>query len=242
MALPLANTAESGLADGTAVTTGNSGGGAGDAWDGVTSGGANTVTFVTSPTLLDTLAYKMFISAASQFANVNWFGAIGGAFTDLYGRIYFQFPTATPAGRCQMIAVNTSGVSNNVQVSLENAGHIRVWDALFASTEGTFVCLADTLYRLEWHYVASTTVGSIEARLYAGNSTSTLDTVLRSGVNTAASSDQVALGGTSGEEAAAFTLFLDDAALATGGWIGPAVPPPPPVPGPPLVTVQGPRW
>lgn len=218
MAFPASNTFETGQAPGTTITNGNSGGAAGAAWDSITG----TCTYETTPAH-GTLGAKILVPGASSFAHINWTSSTLGTFTECWGRVYIRFPALPPVQRNRFVSIDKSGVANGAEVSLEGSGDIRVWDSTGSGFTAAGVTLAvDTWYRIEWHYLASTTVGAITANIYVGDSTTQLGTVTRSGVNTLANADQTAFGGTFGEEGGAFTIYLDDINVNGTGFPGPA--------------------
>jgi len=87
-AVALSNSAEGGT-DTTAVTTANSGGTSGNAWDTVTG----APTFSATHAAHGTLCYSF---PAATATNVQWSAASIGMMATLYARLYV-YPTANPA-------------------------------------------------------------------------------------------------------------------------------------------------
>src|SRR6266566_5403775 len=89
MALPLNNNAE-GQGSGTTVTTANSGGGSGDAFDEAIIGANMTETFDNGQPAHGANAYKdALTSTATAITYLGWTStSIGSAVVDLWGRVY----------------------------------------------------------------------------------------------------------------------------------------------------------
>ena len=200
-----------GITSGDAITTGNSGGGSGDAFDAVTG----AVTANTSADL--TTAYDRGMVASlsgSQNSYVSW--SHSDYASDGYVRCYVR-RSATP-GVTQRIARGYSGATNVWEIRWQADGQM-----ILANDAGTWMSSVagptglNTIYRVEAHLTAS----SGELRVYAGESTTSMTTTSQPGVPTAGAWDSTRFGlmTTSNQ-----TMSIDLAAIAitTTDWMGPA--------------------
>lgn len=86
MAVTLANSFESGQPTGTNISNANSGGGAGNAFDTITSGTNTVAQYSSTSAYLGTLCGLFSSGAASNASSANWTTAIGTALPRFYGR------------------------------------------------------------------------------------------------------------------------------------------------------------
>lgn len=216
------NTAEGG-SHGTAVTTGNSGGGSGDAWNTVVATGG-AITFDNTRPHRETLAYKFSQTGAGN-TYVSW-GTSGTRDLDVtYFRAYINFdalPTGADAAILRLIDATVSGMCG---VHLLTTGKLRLTDDAIATiADSTATLAADTWYRIEVRVAMGTSsTGVIELRLYVGDSTTPTETM---GPFTgrslgAAPMEQTFLGAdTSVTPDTVLDIFFDDIALDAYDWIG----------------------
>jgi hypothetical protein len=216
----LTNNAEGG-ADGVTVTTGNSGGASGNAWDAVTIGTGATVTYDNDHAHGGSLAYK-FLSGSTR-TDVNWTSASVGTETEVWGRLYLWL-VANPAAELALLRVR-SGASQCARLALTTSGTIVIRNAAngVAGTQTNAVATGQWV-RVEFRVLASTTVGQIDVRLYnsAESATPTESTAL-TGLVLTASLNEInwgPVGGTAGE-----TYWLDDLVLNDTGFPGPTAGP-----------------
>jgi hypothetical protein len=200
VSLPLANNFESGQPNGTVITVGNSGGGAGNAWDAITGSAA----YRTTTPFDGTLCGSFPIAVGGAFCNVRWSTSLGTQ-THVYGRCFLFFTTLTNITNTRFVNATSSA-----QVALNSTGKFRVFDSTGANVLSTTVLSPSTWYRFDWELIASTTVGLITAAAYLGNSTSPIETISLAGANTNSNFTQILYGLTSGEETGAVTIVMDD--------------------------------
>ncbi|MGB4759557.1 MAG: hypothetical protein WBP26_05895 [Candidatus Saccharimonadales bacterium] len=217
-----ANTAE-GISSGTTVTTGNSGGSSGAAWDNVSiGGGGNTITADSSQKWHGAASYK-FTQVSAQ-ATLSWTTALTGSpLANTSMRCYFYISTMPTVST--VIAKGFTDAAQTVNawyVSLQTSGRILIADGsnttrFISPGSGPFYTTS-TWYRLETSVVNGT---SCRIALYAGDDTTALiDSGVITGFTT--TSTVAARFGFATASSGIGTLWMDDMAIGTGGLIGPA--------------------
>jgi hypothetical protein len=176
----LNNTAESGTI-GATVTTGNSGGASGDAWDTVQIGANASLTYVESPVMVGKRAYRMFTGVTSTTAYLQWSSKIAdrwpaGLVTN-YGETYFSFSAAPAVDTTFVEFSDAAGTTNRGNIRLRSTSVLRIRNAANGTVvSGTVVLSPNTVYRIEWQLDGSV-AGSYQLVLFLGNSTSPLETL-----------------------------------------------------------------
>lgn len=239
MALPLSNTCEGGT-DETVVTTGNSGGASGDAFDTVSASGTSTVKYDTAAEMHGALSIRHDIDGSGNVTGLSW-GTSLGSQTDFYARFYI-FRSATPSNQHRLVRfADSPGGTEAGRISWHTDGKIYSFDStLVVPPASSFTLTANQWLRWEVHLVASTTAGVIEVKAYVGDSTSEIGTYTRTGLNTLSAIGELRIGNTVTDTVGS-PFWTDDFALATGGYIGPSGSAG--TPGPPLQVVTSPlRW
>lgn len=210
------NTAEGGT-DAVVVTTGNSGGVSGDAWQAVNGG--TVWTYSAAHTARGALAYKCD-QAAGVAAVLQWQLA---TVTEHYGRLYF-YVTDFAASADPFVRAYATGFSEGFRIELNAAHRLVVRDANAAACyTGTTVLTAGTWYRLEWHVVASTTVGQLEAKLFVADSATPFENFTSAAsLNVRAETSWVQIGPSFALNPAPQSKWFDEIVIgaAADGWIG----------------------
>jgi hypothetical protein len=226
---PLTNALE-GAADGVAVSTTNS----------LNSGNAFQTVGGTAMTYTNVHAHSGTIAAKivdAAIATQCWWTGLGSFASpnDVFFRMYLyltaysgtgecivmRFSSATPA-RCGLLSIRTSG----------NSGVLRAYNAAAASVAvGTHGVPLNNWFRLEARVRASTTVGEIEWQLYDPDDMTLTETVNTTGLVLAANVDQIAFGLDATTPTTPYTIYMDDVATSSTGWVGPTTDPqfPPPL-------------
>ena len=201
-----------GIASGSIITTGNSGGASGDAFDAVTG----SVVTNTSADLTEAYDRGMVASlSASQNSYVSWSHADYAA--NGYIRCYVR-RSVTP-GVTQRVARGYSGATNIWEIRWQADGQIILANTVsgewIQSVAGATAL--NTIYRVEAHL--ATTYG--ELHVYAGESVTAMTVTNQPGVPAAGTWDSTRFGlmTTSNQ-----TMSVEVAAVAaaTSGWIGTA--------------------
>jgi hypothetical protein len=164
----IANTAEGG-SDGTAVTTGNSGGASGTAWAGVTIG-TGTINFETSQFFKGSLSYEFAPGSASS-CYVHWLPT--AANTAVF-RGYVRL-SGLPSSGQYLINVRTTGGGTSLMGLGVNAGTGTIFiqdttsTTIFTSTGGLST---NTWYRIEFSLSnGNTATGAMELKVFTGDDT-----------------------------------------------------------------------
>lgn len=217
------NDAETGLATGTAVTTGNSGGTAGDAFTTVSAGTGGSITFDNSPALHGALSYLLTQGTAACF--MEWNQTVLPALAQSYHRRVLRF-SALPTGEVPLFqGIGADLATQGWRLSLLSTGKLRVRGTGAPGTslqDSTTVLAAGTPYRIAWHVVYGTS-GSIEVRIYANlESTVPTETIGPITTNTGTDLSRSRMGNT-GSSPVLATLRLDDIVDTDTGWPGPVI-------------------
>jgi hypothetical protein len=223
IALPLSNTFEGG-SHGTTISTGNSGGGSGSAFDLMAIGASATLTYDNTQPAHGSLAAKHTTPAGATTSNYDWrnTGSLPNQ-TDLYGRMYVWLPSAQSAVPIQLFRLFDSTLATEVgRISHDTNNKLTVTDSgLSVGTVTTATFPLDQWVRIEWHYVAGAT-GSITASMYLADDVAAITngTATRTSVNMGNNIGRAAMG--IANSVANGLLYTDDVALANSA-IGPIV-------------------
>lgn len=223
----LLNGFETGIADGTAITTTNSDdAGAGDAFDFVSASG---VAYDTGITLHG--ARTALISTSAATGQIYWQPASPAS--EMWCRMYFQMADATPASAIVIFDANgadTTTASFDVRVTTGGNLNIRIPSSSLYTSSTTLT--DNTWYRLEIHAIgvdAATDTTAVECRVFYGANLegSTADETfgaIGTPTNTAGT------GGTFGRvtfgvsTSSTTTMSLDSLGYSDVGWLGSVIP------------------
>ena len=228
-----------GLSNGTGITSGNSGGASGDAFDLMTLGSGATATADTSKSAHGSVSMKLATGVSAADCVAEWTTKIGSQ-TVNYGRAYLWigsnpgtnhrlFDLVASPNLCGAIYLTTTGKLQPVDTG---GGQMTITTNSVALSQWI---------RIEWKYTASTTVGQAEIRLYntADSTTATETQVSAASFNTQASFNEYRFGAAGDPMPANRTVWYDDIGLSTVDFLGPAATPTPLVqPAHPGVTWQ----
>lgn len=224
MAFLRENTFEGGT-DGVAVSTANSGGASGNAF-GEVSGTAFTYSNVQAH--LGSLSMRNVNPAGNAYAAFTGLGALTGS---VYCRFYMHISAAPVTTHLYAIRVMDDNFESMAFLRVLTGaagGFITGTDWLVGGVANGSVPVATAQWvRIEFRIVYGTTTGEFEWRLYnTADSTTITDTASATGIATAAGTGtglgDVRLGFVNGVPASPFTVYYDDFAVDTAGWIGPA--------------------
>lgn len=215
----LDNTAEGGT-NTTTVTTGNSGGASGNAWDSVAVGGALTYDNTHSR---GALAYKVVGDTVNP-TYMTWTTALGTA-AEVWGRVYLYL-TAAPSAATGLVRIRVGGVQTmRIQLATAGAGQLEIRKNSGNTLVGTVAtaCATNQWIRFEYHLLAVTSGAQLEVRLYntADSATATDQFSSTGDTLTSANVDEVSVG--HHNASAASTIWVDDIDVNTVGWPGPSV-------------------
>ena len=173
--MPFANTAEGGTS-GTTVTTGNSGGGSGDAFSAITGPGtAGIIEFTNVQKAHGNLGYRYATRGTSEAVYFAWDNGTGVTGTT-FGRLYVRYDNINAGTKLVHWRPSSTGLALGY-IQLSSAGVVQLRDGTDATTVWTGPTLsADTWYRIEWSIDASGSAAqsTVEVNVYAGDNTSTV--------------------------------------------------------------------
>lgn len=168
--------------DGVAISTGNSGGASGTAWDLVQRGTNATNEFDSATAANGTYSALMATGATSTTAHLRWAAAIIAAWpsgmTTHYGRCYVRTAALPSVDRSIVELLDATATTNRANIRIRSTGTVRLRNAANGTVATTTTVLSiDTWYRIEWRIDGSTT-GAYELHLFAGNSATPLESIV----------------------------------------------------------------
>lgn len=212
-----------GGSDGTTITTGNSGGASGDAFDAVSIGASGTFKFSTVQEAHGALSAQIVEPGTGRAIRGEWTG-LGGGSSNIYFRCYLWVPSGSLSNRIHFIGVRASPDALCSQMGLNTDGTLRVTNAAGTQVSASSSAPArDQWVRYELRVKASTTVGEVEWRYFnTPDSETATETASVSSQVLSANADAVRWGVVTTPAPTSITIYIDDLAVDTAGWIGPA--------------------
>lgn len=218
------NSAEGG-SNGVTVTQGvggNTGGGSGDYFDGVTLGGASVLIFDNTHAR-DLLSYK--IAPANNQADYLEWNTQMGTVTTVYGRFYIWLDTSPASApllqfrsggaQAARLVLNPSGA--NATMNWKDAAGTDI-----ASTT-TAALTVSQWYRFEYKVIFSATVGQVFLNYYLGDSTTAIETLTSAATAVLmANADTMRIGRIAGV-ANTYIVWMDNILVNDTGFPGPAI-------------------
>lgn len=210
--------------DGATITTGNSGGQSGNAFQDVTHGGVGTSTYNAANKLYGTNAAALDPDAG--FVNYLGYTTVVGARQFVYGRVYAKFPALPAATQTFVLFRDSGSATNRGRISIQTDGRIRLVDAAGVTrATSTTGFTAGSWARLEWYFAGSTTAGELEAKFFSTYDSIVPDWTLNSGViDTTGSVDTFRIGQTASTATDLGVFYLDEIEWNTGAYPGPVQP------------------
>lgn len=176
------NSAEGGTS-GATVTTGNSGGTSGDAWDEVSIPAGTTLTYQTAAAYKGSRGYRVTTGTTSGHgADMRW--ALAG-WPLVRQRFYIRF-SALPGYESQVAYVSSPSGSLLARVMVTSTGKLSVFNAWFSRLWTSTNSLAvNTWYRIEFIVVPGTTYSNGTIRVaYAAGDGAVAETYVSTAANT----------------------------------------------------------
>ncbi len=221
---PLSNSFEGG-SDGTTITTGNSGGASGVAWDNVTLGLNCDIRYNVDPLSGDMSAHVVMPATAAQ-SYLDW-SAFGSLTIPVYVRVYLLKTATPPANWFYPFWLHTTGAVRAMGVAITTANLLRIDNAAGTSVGTSTLAVPNNQWvRIETKVTPSTTVGIVEYRLYLNADAPALnydETKTFTGLALTANIDEFQCGVRStvtnmnGQH-----WYYDNVAISTVDWLGPA--------------------
>lgn len=208
-----------GSSDETTVTTGNSGGASGNAFDSVSVGTGATVVYDNAQSALGSFSCRTGTTGTSSLAYVAW--TLASVTTD-YSRGLLRL-TSLPSAAAQPVLRYLSGGSQSLRVNVKSAGTIEVRDAGNSVVGTTTAAItAGQFWRMEVRTVLSATVGQVELRYFANpNSATPTETLNLSGLALTANATEIRWG-VGAALANAVSTWFDNVAAEGTGFFGPS--------------------
>jgi len=219
----LANTFEGG-SNGTTITTGNSGGASGDAFNLVNIGAGAAVIYDNTHTAHGGLAMKCSSGTSGSLAYVEWDPS---ASSNFYGRFYIYIAANGAVGDWYYDG-GSSGADKAI-ITTDASNHICLQDStgLPVQATSTSTMALSTWHRIEFHIICSTTVGQMEAKLFLGANSDGLtpDETLTTAanLNTGASINNHLFGNIATGGHVSTNVWMDDILTGAAAYPGPAV-------------------
>lgn len=209
---PLRNNTAEGQTSGTALTTANSGGGSGDAYDSVSKGVAGTAAFDSAQFMHGVQSYHV-TGGSTDTAILIYSGANN---TSAAIRCYIRFNTLPSSTNDLMVLRNSAG--NAAKISISAVNKFTVSDSAGVVNTFTTVLSTGVWYRIELECTpATSTTGVIAGRYFLGDSTTAQDTPFTTSTANAGTTNLT--NGRFGKIAASgvgFDAWFDDTAFFNG--------------------------
>jgi hypothetical protein len=227
MSLPLANTFESGQSSGTTITTGNSGGAAGDAFDIVSIGGTGTVTYDNVHIAQGLLAAKFVCDATTGAGVTTDYQTKVGTPTEIWGRFYLYITAQLAAGNTfTLFGAERSGVGACGLVNLTPFGgvttRIQVENAVSTKVNTGIDVPLNQWVRVEFHMLLATS-GQVDAKLWTDPLATTGENTATVTGDTRGFTDRVYFGNRGMPSATGYTHWMDGIHVNATGYPGPLV-------------------
>lgn len=213
------NTFEGGTDDVT-LSAANSGGASGTAFNAVSIGAGNTLTF-DNQFARGTMACKVFTDVGAGTSYARWDSALGDL-NEVYGRL-FIYLTANPGTNFRIVSiVDSTGALTRGGIIITTAGTVRSIRGGGSTVLTTAVPITlNQWVRVEYRLIGSVTAGFIEVKLFNNPDSDTPTEVITSAnnIDTGGVMSQYRFGvGTS--VASIGPYWQDGIAVGVGGYIG----------------------
>lgn len=219
----LLNSAEGGTI-GATVSTANSGGSSGNAWDAVNIGALAGLTYSSAQSAHG--RQSLSVTAGSPAANsiTEWTTSLtASTVSQIWFRAYFFFPSFS-ATQCRIVSVR-NGATYCGGIATTSAGNIVTLNASGGTqTTSTTVLPTNKWVRLEGYIIGSATTGQVQVQIFATNyDGATPDETNTSGatINTNSALNRLDFGNPS--SSASYSFFMDDMGGSTTGLMGPVI-------------------
>lgn len=220
------NTFEGGT-NGATITTGNSGGTSGTAFDAVTIGAAATVQYSTAEAMHGTTSMQI-VNPATVTSFITYSGYTA---TQMVVRFYVRFDTLpTGNGPIRLCDVRT-GSTGVTRIVLDTSNRFLFQTSNGTTTLKTFSAISpNTWYRIEFATTNGTSGATIKMDYYVGDSGTPVEagyTTSAGNTGTTANITQLVLGALAAQTGSA-TIYVDDVAVqdATLTYLGASTAPP----------------
>ncbi len=174
------------------VSTANSGGTSGDAFDTVTIGSATTLKYDTAQQMYGTTALRVATGITSATVHAGWTTSLGAISIRIFGRLYFRPESLDANGRTLGrirsggTQVARFGIDGSFFANMRNSANTVVDSGSVAFTAGVW-------YRVEWD-ISSGGSATNTVRVFRGDSTTLLDQISATSAFATGNIDEVNIG------------------------------------------------
>lgn len=213
----LTNSNEGG-SNGTTITTGNSGGASGNAWDSILFT-AGTCAYDNAQASHGTLAANHATAGTAASIQLQWEASTGNP-ARMFGRYYYRYTSTTLTLDLHRVRSSSSNQVARLSVA-SSTGFLQLRNGANTVVATSSAALStNTWYRIEWDFRPGSVTNT--AVLYLGDSVVALETLSASSTYSAdADIGQFHLGNLS-SQASVGSRWFDDIAVTDVGWLGPA--------------------
>lgn len=223
--LPLSNTAE-GQASGTTLSTANSGGGSGDAFDSVTVGAASVFAFSNAQAQKGSNSYLITQPASVVVDSAGW--TFTGVAT-VYARVYVYL-LASPTTAMRLYRTYLAG-NVNCGMSINTSRFLQIFAGVGGNTSAASASSVaiplNTWVRIESRITHSITTSNLDLAWYLGDDITGAggDVCSTTTRTNGATADEIRFGSVAGG-IASNSFYMDDLAANSTGYVGPSAAPP----------------
>ena len=207
----------------TGITTGNSGGASGDAFDSVSLGTGATATYDNTQAR-QTLAAKLATSGTAADCSLNYSTKIGTK-SQVWFRAYV-YMAANPASNHRLMDAWDSGAGQLCfALYLSSTGKLISANTLGSQIQAMTTSIPlNQWFRIELMAIGSATVGQVEVKLFstADSTTPTESITSPATQNTRGTFNNYRFGASGDPMPASRTIWLDNLGIGVSGYLGPA--------------------
>ena len=210
--------------NGVTITTGNSGGASGNAFEEIFIPSGATIIYDSANAYAGGMAAA--IDPATSTGPYLAYTTSVGTVTTQYGRVYVKFPSFPTSNMVLVAFRDTTTALNRGRISVLTDGRLRLVDSAGATVAtssgapGTLV--AGSYARLEYKFVGDPTAGILEVKLFlTPDSLTPSSTLTATGINTAGSIDRLRIGSSVAVATDVPAYYLDEVVWDTAGYPGP---------------------
>jgi hypothetical protein len=214
----IANNTFEGGTSGTTISTANSGGLSGDAWDLVTIGASATATYDSARSAHGNDSGSFTTPAGAVTTFTEWNTRVGTQ-TEIWGRVYY-FDDVNNVNARPIRVFNGAGLAGAIDI--DTSGHVFLANAAATVVAtGTIAVPAGRWFRIEFHMIAGATTGTIESKLFtSADGTIPDETLTATNTNMNTQFTKYDFGMT--VAVANMSFWIDDILIDTTGWPGPS--------------------
>ncbi len=206
----------------TTISTGNSGGVSGNAFDSVTIGALAGVTFSSTHAAHGFLSCAIATGSPGANALLTWTTSLTATTVpQAWFRAYFYLTAYS--GNLRVIRVQNAGTLCGA-VAFNASAKVSLLDSAGTGQKTSTTTLpANQWFRIEGFVIGSASVGQVQAQIYLAEDSPTPTETLTTAatLNTTGAMNRVDFGNPA--SVASFTYWLDDVGASTTGYIGPSV-------------------